>query len=161
MANQFSRGLQYEDLDEASPDIQESNENFDTKSSEENTGFYTFYIPEESDADQLELWTALLDAAWAVREPLASIPQKGIYRVMRSIMAHAYFDMPAAAIADHCRILCMKLGIRCNPNYFCAHYQGNADSERVNCSKIPDEPVFKRPKEPQCKLSTDEDPLIK
>ena len=81
MANQFLNALQYEDLDEANPDIQESNENFDAGSSEENTGFYTFFIPEETDADQLKLWTALLDAAWAVREPLASIPERGMYRV--------------------------------------------------------------------------------
>ena len=122
--------------------------------------FYTFFIPEETDADQLKLWTALLDAAWAVREPLASVQEKRMYKILRSIMSHACFDMPAVAIADHCRILCMKLGVRCNPNHFCAHYQHNAGAEEAGNSGQLVEPLFKRPKEPLCKLSAEEDPLI-
>ena len=160
MANQFLNALQYDDLDEANPDIQEDDEKYDAGSSEENPGFYTFFITEETDADQLKLWTALLDAAWAVREPSASIPEKGMYKVMRSIMSYAYFDMPAVAIADHCRILCMKLGVRCNPNYFCAYYQRNVGAEQAGSSSQPVEPSFKRPKEPLCKLSAEGDPLI-
>ena len=160
MASQFLSALQYEDLEGTSPDIQEVGGEDNASSLEENTGFYTFFIPEETDADQLKLWTALLDAAWAVREPFAGIQEKGMYTVLRSMMAHSYFDMPAAAVIYHCQILCMKLGIRCDPNHFCAHYQHNAGAEQARNSGQPIKQRFKRPKEPLCKLSIEQDPLI-
>ena len=51
MANQFLNALQFDDFDEDNPDIQEDDQKDDADSLEENTGFYTFFIPEETDAD--------------------------------------------------------------------------------------------------------------
>ena len=103
---------------------------------------------------------ALVDAAWAVREPFAGIQEKGIFTVLRSLMAHSCFDMPMASVVLHYQILCLKLGVRCDPNQFCAHYQHNAGAKQAGSSGQPIKQRFERTKKPLCKLTIEQDPLI-
>ena len=149
MANRSTR-LQYEDFDQACPDLSPSFENFDTESLHGNEGYFTFYVPEGSKTDQLELWMGLLDAAWAVRQPLAGASEQGIYHVLRSVMNEAAFDIENAALAEYCKIICFKLGVRCDPNFCCAHYQQEHGRRTSTSSEEPGAQFFKRSDEPRC-----------
>ena len=160
MASELSGALQYEDLEGTSPDIEEVSGASGAGSPDGNDGFFTFFVPEQAGGDELRIWTALVDAALAIREPFASVQEKGIYTVLRSFMANAFFDMTVASVVLHCQVLCLKLGVRCDPNRFCAHYQHNAGNEEEGSSSQPKRPRFERTKKPLCKLTIDQDPLI-
>ena len=159
MASGLSGALQYEDLQGATPDIEADPEASDAGSSSGNDAFYTLVVPEQGGENDLSVWTSLVDAAWGIREPFASIQEKGMYMVLRSFMAHAFFEMSVASVVTHCQILCLKLGIRCDPNRFCRHYQLNAGSEEGDSGQ-PRRPRYERTKRPLCKLTIDQDPLI-
>ena len=144
MANRSTR-LQYEDFDQACPDLSPSFENFDTESLHGNDGYFTFYVPESSQTNQLELWMGLLDAAWAVRMPLAGASERGIYHVLRSVLNEAAFDIEGDSLAEYCKIICFKLGVRCDPNFCCAHYQHQRGRRAPASNEEPGAYFFRRP----------------
>jgi hypothetical protein len=149
MANRSTR-LQYEDFDQACPDLSPSFENFDTESLNGMDGYFTFFVPGSSQTNQLELWMSLLDAAWAVRMPLAGPSERGIYHVLRSVLNEAAFDIEGDSLAEYCKIVCFKLGVRCDPNHCCAHYQHQHGRRAPAANGGPDAQFYRRPDEARC-----------
>ena len=80
--------------------------------------------------------------------------------VLRSLLAHAFFEMSVPAVVTHCQILCLKLGLRCDPNRFCRHYLFNAGNEEEGGNGEPKRPRYERTKKQLCSLTVDLDPLI-
>ena len=112
MAHGLSGALEYEDLQGAAPDIEADASSSDSSKLKGSEAYYTAFIPEQAGENVLSIWTSLVEAAWGVREPHASDQERGMWIVLRSLLAHAFFEMSVPAVVAHCQILCKKLGLR-------------------------------------------------
>ena len=160
MAHGLSGVLEYEDIQLAAPDIVADVNSSDSNKLRGNGAYYTIFVPEQAGENVLSIWTSMVEAAWGIREPHASDMERGLWVVLRSLLAHAFFEMSVPAVVAHCQILCLKLGLRCDPNRFCRHYPHNAGNGEAGRDGKPKNPRYKRTGKKLCTLTADMDPLI-
>ena len=160
MAHGLSGILEYEDIRLAAPDIIADVNSSDSNKLRGNGAYYTIFVPEEAGENALSIWTSMVEAAWGIREPDATDMERGMWVVLRSLLAHAFFEMSVPAVVAHCQILYKKLGLRCDPNKICQHYPHNAGNGEPSNDVKPENPRYERTGKKSCTLAADMDPLI-
>ena len=160
MAHGLSGILEYEEIRLTAPDMIVDVNASESNKLKGNGAYYTMFVPEQAGQNALSVWTSMVDAAWGIREPEATAMERGIWVVMRSFMAHAFFEMSVPAVVAHCQILCKKLGFRCNPNKVCQHYPHEAENGETSSEVKPGKRRYEHAGNKSGTPAADMDPLI-